>query len=66
MVSTILHEIFHLLGFSEGMYQYYLDEKGELRGIHNVISKIEDRGVKAWGFKSKRMKEWSQSYFNCS
>jgi leishmanolysin len=44
-LSTTLHEITHVLGFSAYLFNFFVDENGNKLGYHNIVKETPRRGL---------------------
>ena len=65
--GTLIHEVFHTVGFSRSMFQYYLDSEGKEYGKDRVkeILKEKSEGPHPYRIITKRLVEYAREYFNC-
>ena len=61
--STMVHEIYHLLGFSSGLYQYWSDQNGSLHQKPTQI--VEVRGVNKTVLSTPEVLSKAKEFFKC-
>ena len=66
-LSTTLHEITHILGFSRYLYGSFVDEYGTTRGYENVVKEVPQRGLNnTLVIILPNVVKVAQEYYNCS
>lgn len=63
MVSTTIHEITHVLGFSSGLYSSFLDETGTKRT--EVTRAGTYRGIAGTMIVTPKLRETVSNHYNC-
>jgi hypothetical protein len=67
MVWLAVHEMTHILGFNDGLYEDWVDENFNQIGIFNVIGKGRLKSGKPYSFiKSPRVLAKAREHFNCT
>ncbi len=62
MLDTSVHEILHVLAFSDGLYQHFISAEGATMGYANVIS---DDGAGRKAVKTPKVVEAARNQFGC-
>jgi leishmanolysin len=61
-ISTGLHEITHILGFSGSLYKHYQDENLNTRGKNNVVGHNSRHMI----IKSPHVVNYARQYYGCN
>lgn len=67
VVSSLLHEIIHILGFDRSLFHTYLDRQTKSPYSFNVTEEVvlnEKRGTSLL-LKTPRVTQWVRNYFSC-
>ena len=64
-LSTTIHEMFHALGFSPGLFSYFLNSNGELYGATELMFDDVERDVDVTKIRSPNVLLHARSAFNC-
>lgn len=63
--ATILHEVFHVMGFSKSLYPYFIDKNTYKRIPLSDTLLVKDSGAFRHRIKSPRVLRYGKTYFNC-
>lgn len=66
LIDTTVHEVLHVLAFSDELYQHYLDESGQTRGYNNVINQDVYPSVTYKSVKTPKVLETARNHFGCN
>ncbi len=58
-----MHEVGHLFGFSQYLYDFYKDDQGN--NLTNIVSHTYLKGVKTFMLKTPRLVSLAKDYFAC-
>jgi hypothetical protein len=62
----VLHEIFHVLGFSPPLYERFIDEFGNPRSKYETEAVYTNyEGKQSLGLKTKNLLEFARKYYGC-
>ena len=62
--ATIMHEVYHVLGFSSGLYEYYIDAKGVTKKITDTVI-TNGEGKYKHQIVAPKVVEYAKKFFNC-
>jgi len=65
MVWLTIHEITHVLGFNDGLYQDWVDENFNSLGPNNIIGRGFTHGKPYSYLKTSKVLEKAREHFNC-
>ena len=63
--GTFLHEIFHILGFSPSLFDYFIDSEMSLIDQSSLFEFSKDKEERVIGIKSPRMLQAARKHFGC-
>eukprot|EP01017_Pseudomicrothorax_dubius_P032606 TRINITY_DN4285_c0_g1_i3.p1 TRINITY_DN4285_c0_g1~~TRINITY_DN4285_c0_g1_i3.p1 ORF type:complete len:358 (+),score=69.93 TRINITY_DN4285_c0_g1_i3:125-1198(+) len=66
MITTAIHELFHIIVFSPDHFKHYIDQDGRPYGEENVRKTVTVRGVQTEIVTLPKLVNWARSYFSCS
>ena len=62
--GTIIHEVYHILGFSSALYKYFIDDSGRKKGEELVITNHGD-GIYKHQIISPKVVQHAREHFSC-
>lgn len=62
-MKTSIHEVFHVMGFSSGLYRYFIDENGNTR--QNVTTTKKVRGNSYNMFITPNIMKFAREFYGC-
>lgn len=64
--KVTLHEIFHVMGFSPGLYETFIDPTGRPYRESEVLGTYKNSvGAESMGLKTPKLLEFARNYYNC-
>jgi len=63
--ATTLHEVYHIMGFSKSLYQYYIDPVTLIRKKESDTYFVRDSGKFPYLIRSPKVLEFAKKHFNC-
>lgn len=63
--ATVLHEIYHIMGFSKSLYQYYVNPATYKRKRESDTYFVRTSGNLKYRIRSPNVLAHAREYFNC-
>ena len=61
-----MHETIHILGFSYGLFPYYIDKStGKYYGLSNMIETVKVRGLSTVFLKTPNVLKTAREMYGC-
>lgn len=66
MLDTSIHEIIHVLAFTDSLYGHYVDENGQTRGMNSVVRQTTvDASTNKLSLITPKVVEAARQHFQC-